>query len=103
MKEYLDTRIHLVQELEKISPRTPEIEEIIAEAKAGEYHDYKNQKYDCGKVAAYTKLLRAGLTQLAERVRNGDFDEQADEDDKEAMRKNLPRSAWATFGLEPKQ
>jgi hypothetical protein len=99
-RQRLETRIHLVAELEKL-PRTPAIEEMIAEAKAGEYHDYKNRKYTCGKVAASTKLRAAGLGWLAMRVENGDFDEEADEDDKAEMRKNLPRSAWPVFGLEP--
>lgn len=40
--------IELVQELKKL-PRSSEIEFMITEAKAGEYHDYKNKKYVCGK------------------------------------------------------
>lgn len=56
-----DTRIHLVEELEKL-PRTLGIDLIIKEAKAGEYHDYKNQKYDCGKLARETLTkLRGGV------------------------------------------
>ncbi|WP_374029797.1 hypothetical protein [Bdellovibrio bacteriovorus] len=85
------TMVELVQELELIVPRTPAIEEMITEAKAGEYHDYKNQKYVCGKVAVVGKLQAAGLNQLAERVADGEFDEEADEEDKA----NLKRDALA--------
>jgi hypothetical protein len=85
-----DTRFELVEELEKIQPRTSAIEEMIQEAKAGEYHDYKNEKYDCGKVAVSGKLRRAGLTDLAKRVESGEFDELADEEDKANLRKDFP-------------
>lgn len=98
----LDTRFELVAELEKL-PRTPAIDNIIAEARAGEYHDYKNKKYACGKVAASSALRTVGLIELAKRIENGDFDEIADEDDKTMMRKDLPESAWDTFGLRPGQ
>jgi|SRR5882724_3562162 len=101
MSERLDTRIHLVAELEKVcgKHRTPAIEEIISEAKAGEYHDFKNQKYSCGKVAVSGKLRAAGLIDLAKRVENGDFDEMPDEDDKAEMRKGLDPKLWGALGL----
>jgi len=92
--------VELVAELERV-PQTPLVQQIIAEAKAGEFHDYKNEKYICGKVAANELLTRAGLYELAAQIRNGDFDEVADEEDKAEMRKELPPSMWATFGLEP--
>ena len=82
------TMVELVQELEAITPRTPEIEEMITEAKAGEYHDFKNQKYVCGKVAVVGKLTAAGLKELANRVINGEFDEEADEDDKAMLKRD---------------
>lgn len=81
------TMVELVEELEKL-PLTPYIQEMIDEAKAGEYHDYKNQKYDCGKVAVVGKLRQAGLDALAKRVMNGEFDEEADEGDKIALKKS---------------
>lgn len=77
--------VELVQELEEISPRTPEIEEMIAEAKAGEYHDYKNEKYTCGKVAVAAKLHRAGLLELRKRVIEGEFDEEPDAEDRKML------------------
>ena len=83
------TMVELVTELEQITPRTPQVEFMIAEAKAGEYHDYKNKKYPCGKVAAHTLLQKAGLMELAARVADGEFDEEADDADIEMMRNDL--------------
>lgn len=96
------TMVELVRELELIQPRTSAVEEMIAEAKAGEYHDYKNKKYVCGKVAVVGKLRAAGYHELAARVANGEFDEEADEEDLAEMRKFTPRGMWKTLGLEPK-
>lgn len=96
--ERKDTRIHLVEELEKL-PQTPGIKFIIEEAKAGEYHDYKNEKYACGKVEVVGKLRAEGLHDLAGRVICGEFDEEADEEDKAQMRKDLPQRLWGAFGL----
>lgn len=98
-KESLDTRIHLVAELQKLPP-TCAILEIINEAVAGEYHDYLNQKYVCGKMAAVEKLRAAGLEDLAKRVINGDFDEECDEESKEVLRKDTPKHMWPMLGLE---
>lgn len=95
-----DTRIHLVEELEKLSP-SPEILEIIREAKAGEYHDYKNQKYTCGKVAVVGKLRAAGLTDLAKRVVDGEFDETPDAEDIAEMKRDTPPEIYnALFGAD---
>jgi len=49
------TMVELVEELRKLPP-TPELAAMIAEALAGEYHDYKNNKYACGKVESYSDL-----------------------------------------------
>lgn len=62
---------------------------MIEEAKAGEYHDYKNEKYVCGKVAASSHLRNMGFIDLAKRIEDGEFDEEADEQDKEMLRKTL--------------
>lgn len=74
------TMVELVEELRKF-PETPAIREMIEEALAGEYHDFKNKKYDCGKVAVVTKLRLAGLHGLAKRVIEGEFDEKPDAED----------------------
>lgn len=76
--------VELVEELEKLDA-TPAIQEMISEAKAGEYHDYKNNKYACGKVAVVGKLRSAGLDDLANRVINGEFDEVPDEEDEKML------------------
>jgi hypothetical protein len=85
MRKYKSTMVELVQELEAIEPRTRQIAFIIDEAKRGEYHDYKNQKYVCGKVAVSGALRAIGLVELAKRVENGEFDEEPDEEDKNML------------------
>ena len=42
------TMVELVDELKKL-PQIPDVIYMIEEAKAGEYHDPKNQKHPCGK------------------------------------------------------
>lgn len=107
MRTHKSTMVELVTELEAITPRTPQIEFMIAEAKAGEYHDYKNEKYICGKIAVAELLRKAGLTELRERVIDGEFDEEADEVDQENMRKEwldsgAPEQLLEVFGLQKK-
>lgn len=77
--------VELVSELEKVTPRTPLVEQLIAEAKAGEYHDYKNKKYVCGKVAVVGLLRQAGLEDLAKQVMQGEYDEEADAEDQKML------------------
>ena len=104
------TMVELVAELEKMrtavavldNQTSAFLEETIAEAKAGEYHDFKNEKYACGKIEVVNRLRVLGNEALAKRVIAGEFDESPDEADKEAMRKDLPKHMWARFGLEPK-
>lgn len=80
------TMIELVEELEKL-PKTPGVENLILEAKAGEFHDYKNNKYVCGKVAVVVLLRKEGLNELAKRVIDGEFDEEPDEQDRSYLKK----------------
>jgi len=82
------TMVELVEELEKL-PRCPGVHQMIVEAKAGEYHDYKNKKYDCGKMAASQILRKLGHVELAQRIEAGEFDEEADEDDRKMMRADV--------------
>ena len=86
MRQRKSTMVELVQELEKLPP-SDGLAEIISEAKSGEYHDYKNKKYDCGKVAVVGKLRSIGQEELAKRVINGEFDEEADEQDKAYLKR----------------
>ena len=88
------TTVELVEELEKLKKipgHSPVIlsnlDFMIAEAKAGEYHDFKNNKYACGKVESYAKLISMGFVDLANRIKNGEFDESPDEEDKARMKK----------------
>jgi hypothetical protein len=97
-----DTRTDLVAELRKLTPPVHLLEyyaETILEAEAGEYHDYKNRKYDCGKVAVVERLRVLGFKELIKQVINGDYDETADEEDLQLMRASLPKALWKTFGL----
>lgn len=80
------TMVELVDELRKLL-RSPEIDRMIEEAKAGEYHDFKNNRYACGKVESSTRLTQLGYTDLAKRIQNGEFDEDPDEHDRAELRK----------------
>ncbi len=93
------TMVELVEMLRQ-KPQSTLRDEIIKEALAGEFHDYKNDKYTCGKVAAAHLLTVAGFHDLATLVKEGEFDEEADEQDKTNMRKNLPKEMWDIFGLK---
>lgn len=78
------TMVELVEELKKL-PSSPEIDFMIEEALAGEYHDFKNQKYICGKVESAGRLRKLGFVELAKRIEQGEFDEEADEEDNAKM------------------
>lgn len=88
MMKRKSTMVELVKELEKL-PRSNYLDLIIAEAKAGEYHDFKNKKYECGKLALVHKLFELGLTEIRQDVIDGVYDEDADEDDLEMLVKDL--------------
>ena len=74
------TMFELVDELRKL-PDSPEIREMIREARAGEYHDYKSKRYICGKYEAVKRLRRLKFPELANRIVDGEFDELPDEED----------------------
>ena len=77
--------VELVDELKKL-PTSPMINFMIEEALAGEYHDYKNNKYTCGKMESATRLYELGYKELSQRIKEGEFDEVADESDKAEMK-----------------
>jgi uncharacterized protein (UPF0335 family) len=105
------TMVELVAELEATGFQSLGLRTIITEAKAGEFHDYKNQKYATPKAMligllvgeaarpATPKVVREALRAIIERIKDGEFDEQADQEDLEAMRKTTPRSMWPMLGL----
>ncbi|WP_299078007.1 hypothetical protein [uncultured Paraglaciecola sp.] len=82
------TMVELVEELRKL-PKSSAIDFMIEEALAGEYHDYKNVKYVCGKMESSQSLHRLGHSKLARRIEQGEFDEEADAIDEAMMRKDL--------------
>lgn len=99
MKTKKSTMVELVEELEKLVPRSAAIEDMIKEAKAGEFHDYKNEKYACGKVEAYNRLMFIGHKDLANRIANGEFDEEPDEADLKQLREIAPPEMHKALGL----
>lgn len=81
--------VEMVAELKKIAPN-PDIDFMIEEAEAGEYHDFKNVKYACGKMESANRLHQIGLKYPAikadcDKIRgfiiNGDYDEKPDAED----------------------
>ena len=88
------TMVELVAELKKLPP-SPEIDFMLKEALAGEYHDYKNQKYICGKMESSQRLRKLGYPELAIRIEQGEFDEEADADDVKMLSDELGSGAQA--------
>lgn len=93
--------IELVTELEKI-PQCEEIDYMIAEAKSGEYHDLKNRKYVCGKMGfvavadAFGKRnpsIAEALNKLSDEIKNGDYDEPADDIDNMSMTNDIMKDS----------
>jgi L-2-hydroxyglutarate oxidase LhgO len=96
------TNKELVAEMEAINV-DGKLDEFIRKAKLFFYHDYK-QPGDivCGKMLFATESYGVPeLADLRERLINGEFDEEADEEDKADMRKDMPAHMWKAFGLEP--
>lgn len=92
-RQIKDTRIHLVEELRKL-PQSPGVDIMIKEALAGEFHDFKNKKYDCGKVASVLMLESMKHYELANRIKDGEFDEQPDDEDKAVMRETCLKGGF---------
>lgn len=80
--------VELVDELRKL-PDTPAIRLMIEEALAGEYHDFKNVKYVCGKMESSMRLRQLGHAELAKRIEQGEFDEEADAENDAMLRQGL--------------
>ena len=78
------------------------IRKIIKLAKAGEFHDYKNQQFVCGKIEASKMLRAAGLIDLAKQIENGDYDETADADDIAMLKRDCPPKMHEFLGLNTK-
>lgn len=93
---------NLPGEIEAIIPekeRTPLINQIIAEAKAGEFHDFKNEKYICGKVQLVKMLgdtKDPRLSSFINAIMRGQYDESPTPEDKIRMKKE-----WIENGSSP--
>lgn len=69
------TTVELVQELEKRNVDS-RYDQIIAEAKEGEFHDFKNNKYATPKIALVGYLDKfPELTDIKKAVIAGEYDE----------------------------
>ncbi len=68
-----DTRFELVEELQKLD--RDDLKELIDEAKAGEFHDFQNNKYAMPKMTLVNMLREKGLEDIAQQVIRGDYDE----------------------------
>lgn len=96
------TNKELVTELELLN-KDGKLDKFIANAKANRYHDFKApEDVICGKTDFVNESY--GITELVDlrnRVMDGEFDEEADEEDKADMRNDLPPALWEKFGLNP--
>ena len=96
------TNKELVTEMEAINING-KLDKFIKQAKANFYHDYKQPSHiACGKTLFMNESQNVPeLKDLRNRVIDGEFDEEADENDKAEMRKDLPANMWEMFGLNP--
>lgn len=93
------TRVDLVKVLKERNV-DGKFDELIADAEAGEFHDYKNVKYDAPKLELHKQLGKfPELTDIREEVENGVYDEEADAEDLENLRLITPKSMWDMLGL----
>ncbi len=93
MSDRKDTRVHLVADIEGVLPhvgatKRRKLEAIIEKARAGEFHDYKSP-HVCGKVYLVSLLRDADMNVLAQRVMDGEYDEEADAEDRADMANDL--------------
>lgn len=73
------TDVELVAELEKLKGdgNNRALNVVIARARRGEYHDFKNQMFVAPKMALVHDLRNLGLNDLVMRAMNGEFDENS--------------------------
>lgn len=79
-----------------IGKRSAYVQEIIKQAIRGEFHDFKNTTYVCGKTQLVHMLHTANepaLLSIRQAVINGEYDESPDADDISNMKKD-----WAENG-----
>ena len=77
------------------------IMEIIRQAQAGEFHDYKNTTHICGKMAVAQMLLEANepaLLPIRQAVISGEYDESPDDEDKAKMKREWMQDGGSEEG-----
>jgi hypothetical protein len=100
MSNRKSTMVELVTELLKRNDKG-QFDTLIKNARAGWYHDYKNPDHiPCGKMQFVEDSANfPELADLRQQVTDGEFDEEADEEDKAELRTYVPESMWSMFGL----
>lgn len=89
MKNRKSTTIDLIVDLMPYNS-DGKLNAIIDEARLGEFHDYKNQKYACGKLELHTLLAPfPELEHIRKAVADGDYDESPDAEDKAMMKADI--------------
>lgn len=94
--------VELVTELEARNTPDGRYNQLIEEARAGEFHDYKNDKYICGKVE-FVRIVASKFPELqdiAEEFKAGVYDEQPDEEDKAMMRADMKANGMSDEQIE---
>jgi hypothetical protein len=84
--------IEMVHELRKL-PQHQEVVTMVMEAVTGEFHDYKNQKYVCGKMTAAQFLFDISekysdcqdALKIREEIITGAYDETPDQEDQKML------------------
>lgn len=93
MKLKKTTTHHLPLEIEALIPeneRSQAINFIISECRAGEFHDYRGNKYMCPKITVVNLLSETKderLFFLRKAIIDGDYDELPNEDDTAEVKK----------------
>lgn len=97
-----DTKTTLVRDLEA-KPADPVRDQIIKRAKAGHYHDF-DTSLATPKVTLYKHLLSAGFPDLAQKVKDGAYDDERPTlEQQEELRADLgPAGYDALMGGKPR-
>ena len=85
------------------SERNAYVKEIIKQAERGEFHDFKNKLYACGKAQLAHMLHEANepsLLPIRQAVIHGEYDESPDEIDKAMMKKDWLDNGGSLSGYE---
>lgn len=78
-----NTKVDLVEDL--LARGVPENHQVVVNAKRGEYHDYENTIFAAPKMVLVQHLLMLGLLDLAEKARQGAYDDESPSMEQEAQ------------------